>query len=84
MGAEGVFEELFQRLAGDPDFEYGILIRAHRHGAGAKGGRKIRLLALILSLYGPNQSGYALGHIETAATEAGHQRVMELGDEVAG
>jgi transposase len=45
----GVFEELFKRLSGDPDFEYamidGTIIRVHQHGAGAKGGLRIRPLA---------------------------------------
>ena len=46
---KGVFEELFKLLSGDPDFEYamidGTIIRVHQHGAGAKGGLKIRPLA---------------------------------------
>jgi transposase len=49
---KGVFESLLA-LSGDPDFEYaiidGTIVRAHQYGAGAKGGRKIRPLALILS-----------------------------------
>jgi hypothetical protein len=36
-------------LSGDPDFEYamidGTIVRVHQHGAGAKGGLKIRLSA---------------------------------------
>ena len=43
---KGVFERLFKALSGDPDFEYalidGTIVKVHRHGAGAKGGRKIR------------------------------------------
>jgi transposase len=43
---KGVFERLFAALSGDPDFEYalidGTIIRVHQHGAGAKGGLKIR------------------------------------------
>ena len=43
---KGVFEELLKLLSGDPDFEYamidGTIIRVHQHGAGAKGGLKIR------------------------------------------
>ncbi len=42
----GVFERIFAALAGDPDFEYaiidGTIVRVHQHGAGAKGGLKIR------------------------------------------
>ena len=37
-----IFEQLFQVLSGDPDFEYalidGTIIRVHQHGTGAKGG----------------------------------------------
>ena len=46
---KGVFEKVFQAMAGDPDFEYvivdGTLVRVHQHGTGAKGGLKIRPLA---------------------------------------
>jgi transposase len=42
----GVFEQLFRILSGDPDFEYamidGTIVRVHQHGTGAKGGLKIR------------------------------------------
>ena len=44
--AKGVFEILFKALSDDPDFEYamidGAIVRVHQHGAGAKGGLKIR------------------------------------------
>ena len=43
---KGVFERIFMALADDPDFEYaaidGTIVKVHRHGAGAKGGLKIR------------------------------------------
>ena len=43
---KGIFESLFKTLSGDPDFEYamidGTIVRVHQHGAGAKGGLKIR------------------------------------------
>ncbi len=43
---KGVFERVFDTLSGDPDFEYamidGTIVRVHQHGAGAKGGLKIR------------------------------------------
>jgi transposase len=43
---KGVFERIFAALSGDPDFEYalidGTIVKVHRHGAGAKGGLKIR------------------------------------------
>jgi transposase len=46
---KGVFERIFAALSGDPDFEYalidGTIVKVHRHGAGAKGGPKIRRLA---------------------------------------
>jgi transposase len=50
---KGVFEQLFKLLSGDQDCEYamidGTIIRVHQqvhqHGAGAKGGLKIRPLA---------------------------------------
>lgn len=42
----GVWENLFKALADDPDFEQvmidAIIVRAHQHAAGAKGGRKKR------------------------------------------
>jgi transposase len=42
----GVFDRIFNELSGDPDFEYamidGTIVRVHQHGAGAKGGLKIR------------------------------------------
>jgi transposase len=47
---KGIFEKIFNALSGDPDFEYviidGTIVRVHQHGAGAKGGLKIRLLAV--------------------------------------
>ena len=43
----GIFDKIFKSLSGDPDFEYaivdGTIVRVHQHGAGAKGGLKIRL-----------------------------------------
>ena len=46
VGAQGVFERIFAELSRDPDFEYaiidGTIVKVHRHGAGAKGGLKIR------------------------------------------
>ena len=46
---KGVFEQLFEAMAGQPDFEYamidGTIMRVHQHGTGAKGGLKIRPLA---------------------------------------
>ena len=43
---KGVFDLIFKALSGDPDFEYvmidGTIIRVHQHGAGARGGLKIR------------------------------------------
>lgn len=42
----GVFERLFERLSGQPDFEYalidGTIVTAHQKASGARGGRKIR------------------------------------------
>jgi transposase len=42
----GVWQRIFAALADDPDFEYLIvdstIVRVHQHGAGAKGGLKIR------------------------------------------
>jgi len=44
--AKGVFERLFQALAGAPDFEYalvdGTIVRVHKHGTGAKRGLELR------------------------------------------
>ncbi len=43
---KGVFERIFKAFSEDPDFEYalvdGTIVKVHRHGIGAKGGRKIR------------------------------------------
>ena len=43
---KGEFEKIFTTLSGDPDFEYvmidGTIVRVHQHGAGAKGGLRIR------------------------------------------
>ncbi len=45
----GVFERMFAATIGDADMEYAMvdatIVRVHRHGQGAKGGRKIRPLA---------------------------------------
>jgi transposase len=42
----GVFERLFERLSGEPDFEYapidGTIVTAHQKASGARGGLKIR------------------------------------------
>jgi transposase len=42
----GVFERVFERLSGEPDFEYalidGTIVTAHQKASGAKGGLKIR------------------------------------------
>jgi transposase len=44
-----VFKQIFDALSGEPDMEYamidGTIIKVHRHGQGAKGGLKARLLA---------------------------------------
>jgi len=46
---KGVFERIFEALSHDPDFEYalidGTIVKVHRHGQGAKGGRTIKPLA---------------------------------------
>jgi transposase len=43
---KGVFEKVFKASSGEPDMEYalidGTIVKVHRHGAGAKGGLKIR------------------------------------------
>jgi transposase len=42
----GVFERIFERLSGEPDFEYalidGTIVTAHQKASGAKGGPKLR------------------------------------------
>ena len=44
--AKAVFERVFERLSGDPDFEYamvdGTIVRVHQHGTGARGGLRAR------------------------------------------
>jgi len=46
----GVWERVFKALSDDQDFEYvmidGTICRVHQHGAGAKGGLKIRRSAV--------------------------------------
>jgi len=43
---KGVFEVLFERLSGEPDFEYamidGTIVRVHKQGTGARGGLRVR------------------------------------------
>ena len=43
---KGVFEDVFNVLSADADFEYvlidGTIVRLHQHGAGAKGGRRAK------------------------------------------
>ena len=50
---KAVFERVFERLSGDPDFEYamvdGTIVKVHRHGQGAKGGLKARPLAVLVA-----------------------------------
>jgi transposase len=45
----GVWQQVFERLAEDPDNEYAMIdstiVRAHQHSAGAKGGTKCRKLS---------------------------------------
>ena len=42
----GVFDRIFERLSGEPDFEYALIdctiVSAHQKASGAKGGLKIR------------------------------------------
>ena len=42
----GVFKRMFDALSDEPDMEYAMvdatIVRVHRHGQGAKGGRTIR------------------------------------------
>ena len=44
-----VFQRMFDAVSGEPDMEYAMvdatIVRVHRHGQGAKGGLKARLLA---------------------------------------
>ena len=46
----GVFDRMFGAVSDDPDMEYAMvdatIVRVHRHGQGAKGGLKIRPLAV--------------------------------------
>jgi putative transposase len=43
---QGVWQQIFEALAVDPDFEYvmidSTIVRAHQHAAGAKGGKTSR------------------------------------------
>lgn len=46
---KGVWDRIFKLLSEDADFEYvmidGTIVRVHQHGAGAKGGLKVKPLA---------------------------------------
>ena len=54
---KGVFDQIFEALSGDPDFEYalidGTIVKLHRHGTGAKGGLKIRPSANRAAAWAP-------------------------------
>src|SRR3979490_3008544 len=45
-GKAGVFKHLFDAASDEPDMEYAMvdatIVKVHRHGQGAKGGRKIK------------------------------------------
>ena len=47
----GVFERIFERLSGQPDFEYvlidGTIVTAHQKASGARGGPKPRPLGVL-------------------------------------
>ena len=44
----GVFDQLFEALSADADFEYvivdGTIVRVHQHGSGARGGTKTQAI----------------------------------------
>ena len=44
----GVFDQMFEALAADADFEYiivdGTIVRVHQHGSGARGGTKTQAI----------------------------------------
>ncbi len=46
-----VFERMFDAVSDEPDMEYAMvdatIVKVHRHGQGAKGGLKARLLAVL-------------------------------------
>ncbi len=48
---DGVFERIFTAVSGDPDFEYvlidGTIVSVHQKASGAKGGLRIRPLAVL-------------------------------------
>ena len=45
-----IWKRLFDAVSGDPDMEYAMvdatIVKVHRHGQGAKGGRKIKRSAV--------------------------------------
>ena len=47
----GVFKRMFEAASNEPDMEYAMvdatIVRVHRHGQGAKGGREARPLASL-------------------------------------
>jgi len=47
----GVFKRMFEAASDEPDMEYAMvdatIVRVHRHGQGAKGGREARPLASL-------------------------------------
>ena len=54
----GIWQKVFEQLSEDKDLENvmidGTYIRAHQHAAGAKGGKKNRLLAVVEAALPPN------------------------------
>jgi len=55
---QGIWEKVFAKLSEEKDLENvmidGTYIRAHQHAAGAKGGRKNRLLDAVVEVLQPN------------------------------
>lgn len=56
----GIWQQVFSRLSEDKDLENimidGTYIRAHQHAAGAKGGKKNRLLAVVEEALPPSST----------------------------
>ena len=57
---QGIWEKVFAKLSEDKDLENimidGTYIRAHQHAAGAKGGKKNRLLDVAAEVLLPNST----------------------------
>lgn len=60
----GVFDQVFQALSEDADFEYviidGTIVRVHQHGTGAKGGLRLKPSGVRVAAGRPKSSPWSM------------------------